>query len=226
MKVLPNSLLLAIALGGPIATATASSVSVTASGAGLGSFFVDSNKGVVEKEHPTLELVKTFSNNNPVALTFTVSHSEPTGPSYDLYDVFEAINNDTTSTFTNFHLQITEPVGVPAHGVAFRSFNLPLSSFAPNFTPSFALDSPAKEQPSPFQHTGPRDLNFTGELKAGSTTVDSYFSLTIPDPGAGNTYTFTLSQTPTVVPEPETYALMLAGLGLVGFMARRKKPNA
>jgi hypothetical protein len=25
------------------------------------------------------------------------------------------------------------------------------------------------------------------------------------------------------IPEPETYALMLAGLGLVGFMARKKK---
>lgn len=28
------------------------------------------------------------------------------------------------------------------------------------------------------------------------------------------------------VPEPETYGMMLAGLGLVGFMARRKRTNA
>jgi hypothetical protein len=27
----------------------------------------------------------------------------------------------------------------------------------------------------------------------------------------------------TAIPEPETYALKLAGLGLVGFMARRRK---
>ena len=29
----------------------------------------------------------------------------------------------------------------------------------------------------------------------------------------------------TAVPEPETYAMMLAGLGLMGFVARRRKAN-
>ena len=28
------------------------------------------------------------------------------------------------------------------------------------------------------------------------------------------------------VPEPETYAMMLAGIGLLGFVVRRKKQNA
>jgi hypothetical protein len=33
------------------------------------------------------------------------------------------------------------------------------------------------------------------------------------------------SFTPAPVPEPETYSLLLAGLGLMGFMARRRKQN-
>jgi hypothetical protein len=33
----------------------------------------------------------------------------------------------------------------------------------------------------------------------------------------------TIIDIPGLVPEPETYAMLLAGLGLLGFMARRRK---
>jgi len=52
--------------------------------------------------------------------------------------------------------------------------------------------------------------NWTGHNGSGNPD----FSATIP-----NITAFTV----TAVPEPETYALLLAGLGLVSFMARRRK---
>lgn len=40
-----------------------------------------------------------------------------------------------------------------------------------------------------------------------------------------NDLSFSFSNTIAAVPEPETYAMFLAGLGLVGFFARRRKQN-
>jgi len=55
-------------------------------------------------------------------------------------------------------------------------------------------------------------------------TATATFRLNLPDPGAGNTTTFTLTQMPSVsaVPEPETYAMLMAGLDVIGFMVRRR----
>lgn len=222
MKGTFRTLVAAMFLVGPVANATASAVvtDVTANGAGLGSFSLDDSGVAIDGNF--LDLSKTFSSVNPITLTFTVGHSETTGTPYN---VNEVITNNAGTAFTDFHLHINEPAN-GGNGVVFTSFSAgSLDGTTPDFTPNFTLDPPSQGQPSPFEHSGPRDLNFTGELRAGDTLADGYFSLNLPDPGAGNTYTFTLTQTPTVgvVPEPETYAMLLAGLGLVGFIARRKK---
>lgn len=72
----------------------------------------------------------------------------------------------------------------------------------------------------------------------GTTTAGGPLSLTLSGLGAGDyalavtgftsgsmggAYTGILAAAP--VPEPETYALMLAGLGIVGFIASRRRQN-
>ena len=42
----------------------------------------------------------------------------------------------------------------------------------------------------------------------------------------GTGLTVPAADLPTAVPEPETYAMLLAGLGLMGFVARRRRRNA
>jgi hypothetical protein len=56
-------------------------------------------------------------------------------------------------------------------------------------------------------------------------TSASPFNLAITGlAGAKATYSGDLTVTPSV-PEPETYAMLLAGLGAIGFMARRRLPG-
>ena len=57
----------------------------------------------------------------------------------------------------------------------------------------------------------------SGQFKISMDTLEFRFD----DQTQEQTYSIQLITAP--IPEPETYALMLAGLGLVGFMARRRK---
>jgi hypothetical protein len=206
MNVKLKALVVALALGGSISTASAAGVitGVTVNDGAGGTFNVI-NLGT---DPNVLDLSKAFSSLDPISLTFTVGHANG-GPG-NPYAVTETITNNTGDTWIDYHLTITEPT-TGGQGVVFTNFNNSALS-------GFTLDS----APS----SGPRNLNFTGQL-ADQGVATATFSLSPFDPGAGNTATFTLTQVPTI-PEPETYAMLLAGLGVMGYMAKRRsrKENA
>jgi len=62
---------------------------------------------------------------------------------------------------------------------------------------------------------------------AGYSAFDGYFGFTAATGGKNDNHLVSnFDLTVSAVPEPSTYALMLGGLGLVGFMAARRRKNA
>ena len=200
MNVKMKALVVALAFAGSISTASAAGVitDVTINN-GAGGTFDLTDLGT---DPNVLDLSKIFTSVDPISLTFTVGHNN--GGSGGPYSITETITNNTGQTWLDYHISIIEPT-TGGRGVVFTNFNNSALT-------GFELDS----APS----SGPRNLNFTGEL-AHSGVSTATFSLSPFDPGAGNTATFTLTQVPTI-PEPETYAMLLAGLGLIGAMAKRR----
>jgi hypothetical protein len=195
MNNLSKVVIAALAFGGSISTASAAGVITDVTASGGGTFDVISNT----TDPNALDLSKTFNSLDPLVLTFTVEHIDG-GPG-NPYTVTEAITNNTGQSWIDFHYSIQEPD--QGQGVVF-------TEHASSTLSGFTLD----------QSSGPRNLNFTGNL-ADDGIANASFMLSPFDPGAGNTTTFTLTQVPTI-PEPETYAMLLAGLGLMGAIARRR----
>ena len=79
--------------------------------------------------------------------------------------------------------------------------------------------TPLTLSPNGFIETGSLgDFNFTGPL---------VLTVTGHSAAAGGTFaSYSGTMNVSAIPEPETYAMLLAGLGLIGFMARRRKESA
>lgn len=67
-------------------------------------------------------------------------------------------------------------------------------------------------------------ITHAGSFTFNAATTGTYTALVFGKPGTTTGFS-SFGLTVAAVPEPETYAMMLAGLGLVGVIARRRKTS-
>ncbi len=183
-------------------TSTANAAGVITSIVDVGSLGGTVISITVDNSTNEIDINKVFDAIQPITLRFTVEHGQGGPGSYALT---ETVINSTDVTWTDYHFSIVDSVN--GNGITFGSFQSATLD-------GFDLDSPPD--------SGPRNLNFTGVLAAGGS-MDASFSLQLSDPGANNSYTFDLVQTPTVSAVPIPAAAWLFASGLLGLVKSAKR---
>ena len=154
-----------------------------------------------------------FAAGSANAVTFITPFSG--SPSAGYSAVFA--NSDVTAPFTDWY-----SFTIPAGGAGTGSSNV-ISLGATNviFTLFQLYDAITATTWSGVTGGTTSSLAFSGGGAPGNYTLSVYGSKV--DPALSGSYAGNIAINP--VPEPETYAMMLAGLGLMGFSARRRNKN-
>lgn len=149
----------------------------------------------------TVNLVNTTGN------LWTSGFNAVPSPLGDFTDVFTFSPNATFGSTVQTYLANLSTTGSDSSSVHFTSVDLNGIELTGFSSPTvFGYAQGAALAPTSILFNGPLVLTVMGNTKGGSY--------------AG---VFNLNLAP--VPEPETYSMFLAGLGILGFLARRRKQS-
>lgn len=135
-------------------------------------------------------------------------------------------NNDVGDTFSDwFSFSLPPASNGTGAGVVISSWvnNLPNWNFFNVEFSAFDLYESANLVGSGSTGSVLSTLAFNGQAVPGNYSLNvAGHKITTTQSGG---YSGSVTVGPAPVPEPETYAMLLAGIGLIGFTARRRKQN-
>lgn len=158
--------------------------------------------------------VTDLGNVNPaVPTTFTGSVLSP-GPFNDVFSFILPPNSGSGYSVLNF------PLSIPGAG----NFNTVISSISLYSNADRILFNGDDANVSSFLIPGGNTFSFSWAPSLGGSI---YISISgIANGSFGGLYSGSISVSPSIgispIPEPETYAMLLAGLGMIGAIIRRK----
>ena len=154
-------------------------------------------------------------------------NADATGTGYGSTDTFSGVGAPWNGTTLPFYLEALDP------GLYWREWTLEIDSVSDTDRSATGvvsiggyvgtLVSAVDDDPPPNSLIDLQGWTYTYSF-TGSIAGDSTTTLTMSGFGSNLlTDVGTATLTATAVPEPETYAMMLAGLGVMGFLSRRRR---